>query len=36
MHIANGLARATGEVGVVLVTWVQGRPMRLLASPPLI
>ena len=31
VHMADGLARATGEVCVV-----QGRPMRLLALPPLI
>ncbi len=34
--MADGLARATGEVGVVLVSRDQGRPMRLLALPPLI
>lgn len=36
VHMADGLARATGEVGVVLVTSGRGRPMRLLALPPLI
>ncbi|GHM51622.1 hypothetical protein ECZU51_02920 [Escherichia coli] len=36
VHMADGLARATGEVGVVLVTSGPGRPMRLLALPPLI
>lgn len=29
VHMADGLARATGEVGVVLVTSGPGRPMRL-------
>lgn len=29
VHMADGLARATGEVGVVLVTSGPGRPMPL-------
>ncbi|VEA78909.1 acetolactate synthase 3 catalytic subunit [Salmonella enterica subsp. arizonae] len=29
VHMADGLARATGDVGVVLVTSGPGRPMRL-------
>lgn len=30
VHMADGLARATGDVGVVLVTsWNRERPMRL-------
>ncbi|GHM28526.1 hypothetical protein ECZU45_23130 [Escherichia coli] len=35
VHMADGGARDR-EVGVVLVTSGPGRPMRLLASPPLI
>lgn len=33
VHMADGLARATGEVGVVLVTSGPGPPTQLLVSP---
>ena len=36
VHMADGLARATGKSASCWERRVQGRPMRLLASPPLI